>query len=123
MLTKTGGALIKEALIIGTITGGVRANNLSPDDRKILTRYYGLDSDASLGWRNAGRGLIGEALGRIPGRLLSNVALRSGNAQLDSVGKAVALAGAIIGAKKGTDKYSVGNARDLREQLHRLSGE
>lgn len=123
MLTKTGGALIKEALILGSITGGVRANNLSQDDRKILTRYYGLDSDASLGWRNAGRGLLGEALGSIPGRLLRNVAMRNGNAQLHSVGRAVSLAGAIIGIKKGTDKYSVGNARSLREQLRRLSGE
>lgn len=122
MLTKTGGKLVKTA-IIGAITGGIRAGNLSPDDRKILTKYYGLDPDASLGWRSAGRGLVGEILGGLPGNIMQNMAVQSGSPQMAALGKAVSLAGAIIGAKKGTDKYSVGNARELRERQRRVSAE
>lgn len=122
MLTKTGGELVKEA-VIGLITGGVRAGNLSNEDRKILKSYYGLDSDASLGWRNAGRGFLGEVLGRIPGNLVRRSAMLNNNPQMATLGSALSLAGGIIGAKKGTDKYSVGRARELREQLHRLTRE
>lgn len=122
MLTETGGKLVKTA-IIGAITGGIRAGDLSSDDRKILTKYYGLDPDASLGWRSAGRGLVGEILGRLPGNIMQNIAVQSGSPQMAAVGKAVSLAGAIIGAKKGTDKYSVSNARRLREQQRGLSVE
>lgn len=92
MLTKVGSELVKEALL-GAIAGGIRANNLTRDEKEILTRYYGLDPDASLGWRNAGRGLIGGLIGRIPGNIIAGKGLADGNPRMAAVGRAASIVG------------------------------
>lgn len=75
MITKTGieyaATLEKKASgLLGGMTGAVRASNLSDEERKKITSYYGLPQDASLGWRNAGRGYLGGALGSVVGASL-----------------------------------------------------
>lgn len=40
MIIKIGSKLIKEAFILGSITGGVRAGNLSDEQRKALKRIW-----------------------------------------------------------------------------------
>lgn len=105
MITKTGieyaATLEKKASgLLGGMTGAVRASNLSDEERKKITSYYGLPQDASLGWRNAGRGYLGGALGSVVGASLPlPLAARL----------ATALGGGALGMKYMTDKYSKGS--------------
>lgn len=108
MITKTGSSMVKEALL-GAVIGDVRANNLSSDQRATLEEEYGLPANASLGWRNAGRGFVGSNLGSLGANLLAS-AVTKGNGRF---GPFPGIAGGLIGAKLMTDKYSRGNAERI----------
>lgn len=135
MITKTGAKMVKEA-VVGAITGAVRANNLTAEQRRTLEQEYGLDEGASLGWRNAGRGFLGGFIGAMPGRLAmraggekivqeiaANVVRRAAGMKevpitmatkaLLGLGAAGSAIGGITGIKWGTNKYSVGNAERI----------
>lgn len=103
MITKMAEDMVKEAdAVVGPIVGGIRASRLSSKQRKKLKDYYGLEDNASLGWRNAGRGVVGGGLGAIVGKALGN--LRSGPA-----GLVAGAAGGLLGSGLSTNKYSKGN--------------
>ena len=110
----------KTAFLVGTPVGAIRASNLSAQDKDTLKEHYNLDDDASLGWRNAGRGAVGEMAGTFLGSRLGRLAGRATGASalttslLDVLG---GLGGGVYGLKKMTDKYSVGNAEKLKKQL------
>lgn len=102
MITKTGTeyvALLEKTAdsAIGAIIGAVRASNLSDEERKKLIAYYALPQDASLSWRNAGRGALGGGIGAAVGANLPlSLPLRLG----------ATLGGGALGIKYMTDKYS-----------------
>lgn len=75
MISKIGSNLIKEALY-GTIMGGVKAGDLTPDERKALQKEYGFDESARLGTRNVLRGLAGDIGGGVAGSLIGNQVLK-----------------------------------------------
>lgn len=60
MITKIGISYL-EALPIAT--GAARAANLDDNQRAVLRQHYGLDNDANLLVRNAGRGAVGDVIG------------------------------------------------------------
>lgn len=107
MITKIGSDMVKEALL-GAAIGAVRAGNLSSDERRLLEAEYNLPENASLGWRNAGRGFVGNHIGGLLGAGVGNLL---GN----KLGPFPAIAGSILGTKLMTDKYSSGRARKIQE--------
>ena len=76
--------LKKEAMIIPAGVGAYRAS-LSKDDSDLLKKEYGLDEDASLELRNAGRGLAGSIGGSLAGTLLGSVLGAGGGAGLEKL--------------------------------------
>lgn len=109
MITKTGNSLVKEALLPGAITGAIRASNLTPEERKALEKEYDLPEGANLGWRNAGRGAVGGAVGQAIGGLTSK--LLGGRFKIP-----LYLGGYATGIKLMTDKYGGGRAKDIMER-------
>jgi len=121
-MTKTGIAMsIGRAIPPGI--GALRAANLTDDERKVLIKFYGLDDDAWLMARNAGRGIAGAIVGGIGGSMLGAGLGSAVGSLLRTKGGLLpaAFAGARIGGLLGaglgtidsTDKYSRGNAQRL----------
>lgn len=107
MITKLG----KEALVgamIGPLMGPLATAGLTAKEREALEKKYNLPEGANLGWRNAGRGLVGGSLGWLAGAGI-------GEALGGNSGGLPMLLGAIVGSKLMTDKYSSRNARKIME--------
>jgi len=106
-ITKEGDALV------GTIMGGVSASRLSPEQRATLRSEYGLDSDASLTARNAGRGFLGGAAGALAGRAIGTLG--------GLPGRIVApIALGVGGGYAATRKYSKGNPLLNKDKTQKL---
>lgn len=120
MITKMGEEFIKSADLISAGVGAYRASNLSDNDRKLLIEEYGLPSDASLGWRNAGRGALGGIAGSLVGTgigqvLAAPVVYHNPYAAAALLG-AGNIGGYILGTRLATDKYSKGKADEIRKR-------
>lgn len=100
----------EKTALLGTVIGAARAGNLSDEERAALIKHYGLSSNASLGWRNAGRGFLG---GNVGGLIGGGLGAATGSPVLALLGQA---AGAATGSKFMTDKYSKGNAEKIMKQ-------
>lgn len=100
----------EKTALLGTLAGAIRAGNLTDEERAALIEHYGLSSDASLGWRNAGRGFLGGNLGASLGLGLGAL---TKSPVLGGVGQ---FAGFAAGTKLMTDKYSKGNAKEIMKQ-------
>lgn len=123
--TKIGQELEKKASLIGII----RANRLTDDERETLKKYYGLDPDANLVARNAGRdilgGITGMGIGGLSGALLGSLAgkkfisksMPSGLIGAVLGGMAGTPIGGITGTILATNKYSSGNAKEVAKLL------
>lgn len=120
MITKLGKEFIKAADLIGAGVGAYRASNLSEEDRKLLKDEYGLSDDASLGWRNAGRGFLGgTAGGMLGGGITLPIAMRLANRHpvaAQALAAAGSLGGYLAGSGLATNKYSKGRADEIRKQ-------
>lgn len=122
-ITKIGSEFVKTAELVGPTVGAYRASQLTDADRVKLKTHYGLEDDASLGWRNAGRGaagafagsLGGSAVGGALGSLVGLAVRKRINPSLPvAVGAQLgSLAGYIAGINKATQKYSKGNTEVL----------
>lgn len=124
---KTAGELLslkKEAgADLGAAIGALRASKLSDEERAALKQHYGLADDASLGWRNAGRGSLGGVAGLIPGSIAGGVAGSAlGKLSKHPLGGFIGylggsalggVAGGSLGALAATNKYSRGNAEKI----------
>lgn len=97
----------EKTALLGTTIGAARASNLSDEERAALIKHYGLHSDASLGWRNAGRGFVGGNLGALIG---GAAGVLTKSPALSLLGHA---AGFATGTKFMTDKYSKSNAQEI----------
>lgn len=117
-------SMLKFADLTAAITGAIRASNLTEAQRAKLKKDYGLRHDASLGWRNAGRGVLGGQAGAWGGAL-GGAAIGAGVGTLagliaknPSLGARIGAAGGGLsgsfagwgyGVKRSTDKYSRSN--------------
>ena len=106
MITKTGRYLAygqeKRAFIVPGVLAAYKTMGLTPEEDAILKEHYGLSDDAFLGLRSFGRGLVGSALLQLPGKLLGSTP--------------AAIAGDIIGAHLGTQKYTKVKAQELLKE-------
>lgn len=100
----------EKTALLGALAGAIRAGNLTDEERAALIEHYGLSPDASLGWRNAGRGFLGGNLGAGLGLGLGAL---TKSPVLGGVGQ---LAGFAAGTKLMTDKYGRGNAKEIMKQ-------
>ena len=100
----------EKTALLGALAGAIRAGNLTDEERATLIEHYGLSPDASLGWRNAGRGFLGGNLGAGLGLGLGAL---TKSPVLGGVGQ---LAGFAAGTKLMTDKYGRGNAKEIMKQ-------
>ncbi len=120
MITKMAEQMIKEASLEGAIAGALRASNLGKEDRKLLRDEYGLPDDASLGWRNAGRGFLGGLVGAGAGNIVSSPIGVSLMHKSPIAGAATILGGTLggygLGAYLATNKYSKGRAEEIRKR-------
>ena len=92
--------------VTAAIVGGVRASNLSDDEKRQLRARYGLDSDANLTVRNAGRGIVGGGLGALGGLALGALVPGAGRAAGMTLGSVL---GGAAGTHFATNKYSKKN--------------
>lgn len=65
--------------IAGAVVGASRAASLTDKEKEKLKEYHRLSRDASLPWRNAGRGFLGATggtmVGIVPGLAAGNMGL------------------------------------------------
>lgn len=121
MITKTALDIIN-TIGAGTsaLAGAYRASGLSEADKDALAAKYDMDSDANFMLRNAGRGMVGGALGTIPGAFVAGIGKGLGSPALTGLGYLGAAAGSLYGIKDWTDKYSKGAAERARRRFKAL---
>lgn len=107
----------KTAFFGGAAIGAIKAHGLSDQERAALIEHYGLDRDASLGWHNAARGFVGENLGGGIGGAAGALTRKPALATLGSI------AGAGLGIRLMTDKYSKANAQEIMKQRSKTASE
>jgi len=114
-ITKLGKEMLKELkkeAFVDPIIGAVRAGNLNDAERKALIKHYGLDNDANLVLRNAGRGILGGSTGSMVGAIAGGIlGAKLGKPMAGST--LGAISGWGLGLKGMTDKYSKARAQEL----------
>lgn len=109
MLTKSANALIKQAILVPSLIGALRASSLTDEQKAFLRTKYHLSPDANLEARNAGRSLAGSLGGSAIGAALAFPALASRNPALAGLGLLTPFIGSLGGAWRASRKYSRGN--------------
>lgn len=99
------------------LRGFTRAMDLSDDERKLLIDHYNLPEDASLGMRNAGRGMAGMAIGGIPAWLVYKAISRDRHPNWKTIAAILSGASGVVGAEATTEKYSPTGARDIQARI------
>lgn len=129
MITKTAmeildpaGASLERIKLLGGIGalgafGAGKARGLTDGDRDVLAAKYDLDSDANFMMRNAGRAIVGGAIGAIPGKL---VHFFSGTPTGKSLGALASIGGAVWNANDWADKYTKDNAEKIRKKYNQI---
>lgn len=102
-------------LLVGSLTGAIRAGRLSAEDKALLTKKYKMDPDSSLKARNAGRGILGGMAGSLAGSLVGTGAAIAAKKDPRRIARLMALGGSTAGIAAGTDKYSRGAAKRIRD--------
>lgn len=123
MITKAGSEMMEKIAFIpealAAATGYIRADKLTKREAAQLRERHGLDDDANLKLRNAGRGVAGAAGGGLVGGYAAGQGLayllnsgriktRGGAAGVGSLAALLALGSTAGGAYLATNKYSKG---------------